>query len=92
MVMFERSSPKGPPEQVCEGTTTLFWVGRAANYAAKLTSLGPAFSTWITEEVHDQMAEQGRLGAVEAFHVGKAPLDRRSNKVTKGSNWTWKID
>jgi class 3 adenylate cyclase len=36
------------------GDNDLVWVGRAANYAAKLTTLGDK-ATWITQAVYDQM-------------------------------------
>ncbi len=34
----------------------LVWIGRAANYAAKLTSLSGK-ATWITKDVYDQMSK-----------------------------------
>lgn len=36
------------------GDNDLVWIGRAANYAAKLTTLSEK-STWITKAVYDQM-------------------------------------
>lgn len=39
------------------GDNDLVWIGRAANYAAKLTSL-PDKATWITKTVYDQMNEE----------------------------------
>lgn len=38
------------------GANDLVWVGRAANYAAKLTNL-PASHTYITKEIYDNMAD-----------------------------------
>jgi class 3 adenylate cyclase len=35
------------------GANDLVWVGRAANYAAKLAALPDAYTTYITAEVHD---------------------------------------
>ena len=37
------------------GANDLVWVGRAANYAAKLSALSHAFATYITKEVYDAM-------------------------------------
>lgn len=37
------------------GANDLVWVGRAANYAAKLATLPHDHPTWITEEVYDHM-------------------------------------
>ena len=38
------------------GDNDLVWVGRAANYAAKLTTLSSDNPTWITKAVHDQLS------------------------------------
>lgn len=37
------------------GANDLVWVGRAANYAAKLATLPHEHPTWITEEVYNNM-------------------------------------
>jgi class 3 adenylate cyclase len=39
------------------GANDLVWVGRAANYAAKLSALPAAYNTYITKEVYDRMLE-----------------------------------
>lgn len=44
------------------GDNDLVWVGRAANYAAKLTSL-PDKATWITKAVYDQMNEDVKISS-----------------------------
>lgn len=38
------------------GDNDLVWVGRAANYAAKLTTLSSEWPTWVTKAVHDQLS------------------------------------
>jgi class 3 adenylate cyclase len=43
------------------GANDLVWVGRAANYAAKLAGLPHDYPTYITEEVYDQLDESMRL-------------------------------
>jgi class 3 adenylate cyclase len=40
----------------------LVWIGRAANYAAKLTSLADK-ATWITKEVYDRLPEDLKFSA-----------------------------
>jgi class 3 adenylate cyclase len=37
------------------GANDLVWVGRAANYAAKLTELNAGYSTWISHSVFEKM-------------------------------------
>ncbi|KLB48388.1 adenylate/guanylate cyclase, partial [Xanthomonas euvesicatoria] len=41
------------------GANDLVWVGRAANYAAKLTSL-PSTYTYITESVYKMLADEAK--------------------------------
>jgi class 3 adenylate cyclase len=43
------------------GANDLVWVGRAANYAAKLSALDHSKPTWITEEVYTKLAEEAKL-------------------------------
>lgn len=38
------------------GDNDLVWVGQAANYAAKLTTLSSENPTWITKAVHDKLS------------------------------------
>lgn len=37
------------------GNNDIVWVGRSANYAAKLTSFGDDAPTWITEDVYNRL-------------------------------------
>lgn len=43
------------------GDNDLVWVGRAANYAAKLTTLSPDTPTWITKAVYDSLNNESKL-------------------------------
>lgn len=75
------------------GDNDIVWVGRAANYAAKLTSLGAEFPTWITEEVYDRLGERAKFGGNPKRSVWEKRLWTSMNKkVIYRSNWTWKID
>lgn len=38
------------------GDNDLVWVGRAANYAAKLNTLSSDYPTWITKDVYDNLS------------------------------------
>jgi class 3 adenylate cyclase len=42
------------------GDNDIVWIGRAANYAAKLTTL-PEKATWITGDVYDRMLDEAKL-------------------------------
>jgi class 3 adenylate cyclase len=69
------------------GANDLVWVGRAANYAAKLSSLSSATPTWITEDVFT------RLDPVLRVHDGKAiwqPATWSKSPGTPVLNSTWR--
>jgi len=73
------------------GSNDLVWVGRAANYAAKLCGLRrEGYASWITETVYRNMLDEIKT------YAGKAVWEPRSwtamNKVRiYRSNWTWKL-
>ena len=43
------------------GDNDLVWIGRAANYAAKLTTLDSAYPTWITDAVYSVLTEDAKM-------------------------------
>ena len=43
------------------GANDLVWIGRAANYAAKLCALNHDYATWITKDVYDRLADASKL-------------------------------
>lgn len=56
------------------GANDLVWVGRAANYAAKLTELDSGYSSWITASVHG------------ALHAGVKTVNGKD--VWEARRWT----
>jgi class 3 adenylate cyclase len=71
------------------GDSDLVWIGRAANYAAKLTSLSEK-TTWITKSVYDNMNDEVR------FSNGSNMWERRlwtpmNNMEIYCSNYWWRI-
>jgi len=50
----------------------LVWVGRAANYAAKLSSLSDEFHIYITHSVYDSMHDDVKYGGVNKEHMWEA--------------------
>jgi len=72
------------------GANDLVWVGRAANYAAKLTELGPEPSSWITGDVYDKLHESLK------FTDGKAMWEKRlwtsmDKMAIYQSTWWWRV-
>jgi class 3 adenylate cyclase len=73
------------------GANDLVWVGRAANYAAKLSSLPASFPTYVTKEVHDAI-----INELKVFTDGRAMWEpvRWNNfddRIIYRSNWWWSI-
>ena len=71
------------------GTNDLVWVGRAANYAAKLCSLS-TYSTYITSTVYNKLSDETK------YSKGKNMWDeRRWTKMNDlsiyGSNYKWNL-
>jgi class 3 adenylate cyclase len=74
------------------GANDLVWVGRAANYAAKLATLPEAYGTYITAQVHDNMNTQ-----VTTWTDGRAMWEavrwaNFNNSIVYRSNWWWNVD
>jgi class 3 adenylate cyclase len=72
------------------GDNDLVWVGRAANYAAKLTTLSSDSPTWITADVYNALADDAKQ------YNGKAIWDARlwtamNNMTIYRSDWTWSV-
>jgi class 3 adenylate cyclase len=70
----------------------LVWVGRAANYAAKLTNLSPDHPTWITDSVFKALPEQCTHGG-NPKRLMWEPMDWTAmNKMRiHRSNWHWSV-
>jgi len=66
------------------GDNDLVWVGRAANYAAKLTTLPSDTPTWITKAVYDNLSPSHRYTNDQARTW--TPM---SNMQIYCSNWHW---
>ena len=70
----------------------LVWVGRAANYAAKLCSLDEKYSTYITDDVFDAMDKEVKYGGKnQVLMWDKDIWAERNNMRIYGSTWMWKL-
>lgn len=70
------------------GANDLVWVGRAANWAAKLTTLPHETPTWITKAVYDVLADEGK------FSNGTDMWEKRTwtamnKELIYRSAWAW---
>jgi class 3 adenylate cyclase len=70
------------------GANDLVWVGRAANYAAKLTELDSAHPTWITKAVFDGMRDSVKLTNGKSMWEARRWTAMGDLAVYR-SNWWW---
>lgn len=72
------------------GDSDLVWIGRAANYAAKLTTLSEK-PIWITKAVYDKMNDEVKYSqSVNMWQERKWP--GMNNLEVYCSTYTWRID
>jgi class 3 adenylate cyclase len=71
------------------GANDLVWVGRAANYAAKLSSL-PASYTYITAEVYKAMLDEVKVSNGQSMWNTLA-WDTFDCRTIYRSHWRWPI-
>ena len=73
------------------GANDLVWVGRAANYAAKLASLPDPFPTYITKEVHDAIINELKIHTDGRAIWEPVKWNNFDNRIIYRSNWWWSI-
>jgi class 3 adenylate cyclase len=74
------------------GDNDIVWVGRAANYAAKLTELDLAERTWVTEEAYGYMLDEVKFGGNPKRSMWtKYTWKAHNNRTIYGSTWQWSI-
>lgn len=74
------------------GGNDIVWVGRAANYAAKLTDLDLAQRTWITEAIYNRINDAAKFGGEQKENMWKKfTWSQHGNMAIYGSTWTWRL-
>ena len=74
------------------GANDIVWVGRSANYAAKLTTLPAAYPTYITQEVYGQLNSSVKI-ANDGRQMWEAVLwNSFDNRAIYRSNWWWSLE
>jgi class 3 adenylate cyclase len=73
------------------GANDLVWVGRAANYAAKLTELSNTYATYITRTVYDNMHDSAKLSGTQNMWT-ELRWSAMGDITIYGSTWHWGID
>jgi len=72
------------------GSNDLVWVGRAANYAAKLCSLSPEYPSRITEAVYNRLNDSAKCSDGKPMWEATTWNDMNSMKIY-GSTCRWEI-
>jgi len=68
----------------------LVWVGRAANYAAKLCAINEENTVFITEQVFDKLSDDSKYGGQNKVLMWKErQWTQMENKKIYSSNWKW---
>ena len=73
------------------GSNDLVWVGRAANYAAKLTTLSPNYPTRLTKDVFDKLCASAKTSRGRSMWE-KASWTAMGNMQIYRSTWKWALD
>ena len=73
------------------GSNDLVWVGRAANYAAKLTTLPPDYPTRITGEVYNMLPDSLKVSQGHTMWEAMSWTAMNNLSIYR-SRWWWKVD
>jgi class 3 adenylate cyclase len=86
------TSPLRAARTGVRGGNDLVWVGRAANYAAKLTNLNLDERTWITQDVFASMADNVKNGGSSNQSMWKPyTWNQQGGHQIHGSTWWWVV-
>lgn len=73
------------------GDNDIVWVGRAPNYAAKLTSMSSITPIWITNTVYGRLTDDSKFGGAPRRHMWTQDVWPQMNNMTVyKSNWWWR--
>ena len=70
----------------------LVWVGRAANYAAKLSALGEqGYPTYITDDVFTKLNDEAKFGGRERRPMWEKRTWTERQMTVHRSSWWWQL-
>ena len=67
------------------------WIGRAANHAAKLTTLSDSYATWITDKVYDKMADKAKYSDGKNMWEKRSWTPQKNRRIYRSTYW-WALD
>jgi class 3 adenylate cyclase len=72
------------------GDNDLVWIGRAANYAAKMTEFRNDYPTWLTADAYQRIADSSKFRKSDNANMWTQFKWTAMNDVAVyGSNWSW---
>ncbi|PWJ89537.1 class 3 adenylate cyclase [Mesorhizobium loti] len=84
------TSPLRVVQAGIRGSRDLVWIGRAANWAAKLCALDDAHATWVTKAVYDVLADEAKYGGDPRRDMWEARTWTAMNATPiYRSSWWW---
>lgn len=70
----------------------IVWVGKAANYAAKLTEINELYPIYITERVFDRLSDESKYGGDPVRLMWeKRSWTKMNDAVIYRSAWWWRL-
>lgn len=74
------------------GGNDIVWVGRAANYAAKLTNLNTAERTWLTDEAFSKLRDEAKFDGDASRPMWKSyRWGQQGDRIIHGSTSQWPL-
>lgn len=74
------------------GGNDIVWIGRAANYAAKLTEIKATKSSWLTKDFYEKIPDSVKFGGDSKKNMWSKYTWNENNDLTiYGSNWKWSV-
>jgi class 3 adenylate cyclase len=74
------------------GGNDIVWVGRAANYAAKLTELDLAERTFVTDDAFQRLHREAKYGGnPEQLMWKRYKWSQNNDILIHGSTWWWRV-
>lgn len=74
------------------GANDLVWIGRAANYAAKLCTLSDEYPTWITGEVYDKLNKEAKYSNGTDMWEERRWNSMNNLRIYRSTFWWWLPD
>ena len=69
----------------------IVWIGKAANHAAKLSSMSDKYPTWITDRVYDNIHNSAKYSGGKNMWEERKWTSQNDRRIYRSTYW-WKIN